>query len=66
MTKSKNSAGSKNKQNSNKLTLQQRMEMVSTAAYFLAEKRGFENGSPEQDWFLAELQIDELSANEKN
>lgn len=37
----------------------QRIEMISTAAYFIAEKRGFDNGDPEADWLLAESQFDE-------
>ena len=60
MTVKKSKRGLKNERNGRKLSLEQRMEMISTAAYFLAEKRGFKNGSAEQDWLLAESQINEL------
>jgi hypothetical protein len=32
-------------------------EMVSTAAYFRAEARGFEGGSAEDDWYEAEAEL---------
>jgi hypothetical protein len=31
--------------------------MISEAAYFRALERGFEGGSPEQDWYAAEEDI---------
>jgi hypothetical protein len=31
--------------------------MVSEAAYFRALERGFEGGSPEEDWYAAEADI---------
>ena len=31
--------------------------MVAEAAYFRAERRGFVGGSPEQDWFEAEIEL---------
>jgi len=31
--------------------------MVAEAAYFRAERRGFIGGSPEQDWFEAEVEL---------
>jgi hypothetical protein len=37
-----------------------RREMIAVAAYHLAEARGFSGGSPEDDWLLAEAQIDAL------
>jgi hypothetical protein len=38
-------------------------ERVALAAYFIAERRLFENGLPEQDWLEAEAQVDaELKA----
>jgi hypothetical protein len=33
--------------------------MVATAAYYLYESRGFDNGSAEDDWFEAEAQLRE-------
>lgn len=35
-----------------------RLHMISEAAYFLAEQRGFEPGHEMQDWLLAEADID--------
>jgi hypothetical protein len=32
--------------------------MISEAAYFMAEHRGFESGHELQDWLFAESQID--------
>ena len=31
--------------------------MVSTAAYYRAQARGFQDGSPEQDWLAAEAEL---------
>jgi hypothetical protein len=35
----------------------ERCEMIATAAYFLAQKRGFEPGHELEDWFAAETEI---------
>jgi hypothetical protein len=35
---------------------------VAVAAYYLAERRGFQPGSEAMDWRLAELQIDAADA----
>jgi len=37
---------------------QTREEMIRTAAYLLAERRGFRPGGELQDWLVAERQID--------
>jgi hypothetical protein len=37
---------------------EQRQTMISEAAYFMAEHRGFESGHELQDWLFAENQID--------
>ncbi len=42
-----------------------RQKMIEVAAYYIAEKRNFEGGNPEEDWFEAELEIDDL-INESN
>ena len=34
-----------------------RLEMIATAAYFIAERHGFQPGRADQDWREAELQI---------
>ena len=40
------------------ISAQEREQMIAEAAYFNAEHRGFQRGDPEQDWFLAEDQIE--------
>lgn len=35
-----------------------RQEMIATAAYFLAERRGFSGGGDLDDWLTAEADID--------
>lgn len=37
-------------------------DMVAAAAYYRAESRGFEGGSPEEDWYEAEAQLRERLA----
>ena len=39
-----------------------RQERVATAAYFIAERRGFAPGHEDEDWRLAEAQIDASDA----
>jgi hypothetical protein len=36
--------------------------MIAEAAYFRAEQRGFEGGDPDEDWYQAEREIDQLLA----
>ena len=36
--------------------------MVATAAYYRAQSRGFEGGSPEEDWYEAEACLREQLA----
>jgi hypothetical protein len=43
----------------------ERLHMVHEAAYYRAEKRGFEPGHEVEDWAEAEREIDELIANAK-
>jgi hypothetical protein len=42
---------------------QSREEMISIAAYYRAEKRGFADGDQVSDWLDAEAEIDELLGN---
>jgi len=37
---------------------EQRRHMISEAAYFIAEQRGFNGGDTVRDWLLAEAEID--------
>jgi len=39
-----------------------RERMIADAAYIHAEQRGFQNGSPEDDWLRAEKEVDEFLA----
>ena len=40
------------------LQISERARLVAEAAYFLAEKRGFDPLGAESDWFAAEAQVD--------
>jgi hypothetical protein len=40
--------------------------MISEAAYFLAEKRGFEAGRAMDDWVQAELKVKEVLSGRQN
>jgi hypothetical protein len=44
------------------LTLEERDQWVRERAYFRAEERGFLGGTPEQDWFEAEREVDQWIA----
>lgn len=46
----------------NQITPDERVEMIRTAAYFLAEKRGYRGNNELSDWFEAEKQIDSISS----
>ncbi|HEX4024042.1 MAG TPA: DUF2934 domain-containing protein [Steroidobacteraceae bacterium] len=41
---------------------QRRRELIAEAAYFRAERRGFEPGYEAEDWLAAELEIDRALA----
>jgi len=43
---------------SSSVTTDERHRMIEEAAYHRAEKRGFMNGDPVQDWLDAEAQIE--------
>jgi len=40
-------------------TSDQKHHMIEEAAYFRAERRGFTGGDPVEDWFSAEVEIEE-------
>jgi hypothetical protein len=44
---------------------QQRIDMIAEAAYFIAEKHGFDPQRVTQDWEQAEKQIDEMLKSEE-
>lgn len=39
---------------------EQRHQMIAEAAYWRAQKRSFMGGNPENDWYEAETEIDQL------
>ena len=41
---------------------EERRHMIAEDAYYRAERRNFQSGSPEQDWLEAEAEIDNSSA----
>jgi hypothetical protein len=42
-----------------KITDEQRRQMIAEAAYFRAERRGFDGGDAVADWIAAEVEVDE-------
>jgi hypothetical protein len=40
------------------LTADEREQMIAEAAYFRAERRGFQGGDPVQDWIEAEAEVE--------
>ena len=47
------------------ITEQQRHEMIAEVAYRHALNRGFTKGSCEEDWYIAEAQIDAMLGGKK-
>lgn len=43
-----------------KVSREQRLEMIATAAYYIAERHGFTPGESQADWRAAEKEIDAL------
>jgi len=39
---------------------EERHALICNAAYYLAERRGFADGDPSQDWLVAEKEVDQL------
>lgn len=46
--------------NKKNVSHEQRYHMIATAAYYLAERRGFSHGYEMQDWISAEADIDAM------
>jgi Protein of unknown function (DUF2934) len=53
-------AAAKPQSRGNGMTAEERHRMICDAAYFRAERRGFANGDPQQDWLEAEQEIEDL------
>ena len=45
-------------QSDHKVSAEQRRQMIAEAAYFRAERRGFDAGDPLKDWHEAEAEVD--------
>lgn len=43
-----------------RFSVEERSQMIATAAYFRAEARGFDGGDPVADWLAAEAEIENL------
>jgi hypothetical protein len=46
------------------ITPDERLEMIRTAAYYLAEKRGYQGSDELADWFMAEKEVDALTSSD--
>ncbi|MCU7806715.1 MAG: DUF2934 domain-containing protein [Candidatus Thiodiazotropha sp. (ex Semelilucina semeliformis)] len=46
-----------------RISPEQRLDMITTAAYYIAERHGFTPGRSDEDWQEAERQIDEMLKN---
>jgi hypothetical protein len=46
-------------------TEDERRHMIAEAAYYHAEHRGFLGGSIEEDWYIAEAEIDAMLSGKK-
>ncbi|MCU7809863.1 MAG: DUF2934 domain-containing protein [Candidatus Thiodiazotropha sp. (ex Notomyrtea botanica)] len=46
-----------------RISPEQRLDMITTAAYYIAEHHGFTSGRSDEDWQQAERQIDEMLKN---
>ena len=44
------------------VSVEQRATYVAVAAFYIAERRGFEQGNPMDDWLAAEAEVDRLIA----
>lgn len=44
---------------------EERYRMIAVAAYYRAEKRGFIDGNPAQDWMDAEAEVEQLISKHK-
>ena len=55
----------KSKQSATDVSPEQRLEMVATAAYYIAERHGFTPGESAADWQAAEAEIDLLLKQDK-
>lgn len=60
VTKKKTVARSAAKTSQNLFSQRDRYEMIAKMAYFRAEKRGFEPGWEQEDWYESEKLVDEM------
>lgn len=57
---SETSSGDKLLRINQTISIDEKRSMIAEAAYYLAVQRDFQGGSPEQDWYRAEVEIDRL------
>ena len=62
MAARKNTSSTTNSSSLNAIPGEDKARLVAEAAYFRALNRGFENGSPENDWLAAEQEVDAMLA----
>ncbi len=60
MPNSKRTTGKRLMKKATEITTEERKEMVSEAAYYLAEQRGFKSGRHLHDWLEAEAKIERI------
>ncbi|MCU7920187.1 MAG: DUF2934 domain-containing protein [Candidatus Thiodiazotropha sp. (ex Dulcina madagascariensis)] len=58
--KDKKKRDKKSRKKKSTVSPQQRLDMIATAAYYIAEKHGFDPQRATQDWKEAEQQIDAM------
>ena len=60
MPNSKRTTSKRVTKKATEITPEERKEMVSEAAYYLAEQRGFKSGGHLHDWLEAEAKIERI------
>lgn len=67
-TSDKKTPGKKNKSTEEKIkvTSEQRHKMICEAAYYVSLEKGYENVNPTDDWFQAEVAINEICTTHAN
>ena len=63
--KAKKAGSSTTRASAQPVTAEERWNMIATAAYYRAEKRGFLGGHPAEDWAAAEAEVDAQLAGRK-
>lgn len=56
----KKTAAAKGTRSRKSITAEERRKLVAEKAYLRAERRGFQGGSPVEDWLEAEAEVDAM------